>query len=82
MCIQIEPAGANVTFDLTWAEALVLLDFPARVDRNGRPDIQDLAEPLIFWHLFNVLERAFPRPTATEYSERDASAREAVRCSA
>ena len=82
MRIYVESTGQETTFTLTQAETLVLLDFLARFDRSGRPDIRDPAEQLLFWHLFSALKCALPEMSASDYLGKIAAAQEAVRHSA
>ena len=82
MHIQAELSEQNVTFTLTQAETLVLLDFLSRFDQSGQPDIRDQAEQLIFWHLFSALKRAIPEALSPDRPQEIAAAREAVRHSA
>lgn len=82
MRIQVESTGQETTFTLAQAETLVLLDFLARFDQGGQPDIRDQAEQLLFWHLLSALKRALPEVSASGYLDKILAARDAVRHSA
>lgn len=83
MRIQVEiTEQEDARFTLTRAETLVFFDFLVRFDQDGRPDIRDLSEQLLFWHLLSALKRTWPEELTPDYPRKVAAARETVRNSA
>ncbi len=70
---------ANVTIELSHDEALVLLDWLARMHERDELSFADQAERRVLWDLEAMLESALAEPLSADYDALLAAARARVR---